>query len=131
MSTETMFESIVVKEWQYRGYNLTITRKQYPQSMLEELARHFPDGPWHSYEPYHCGYVDIDIELSKSNRDAIVVHGGITWDEVTEAGYRYGFDCHHASDTFDYWHVGRVTKECELLADNIIEFNARRIKANG
>lgn len=121
---------IKVADWQYKGMNLSITHvKNVPQEELDTWIT--PDNA-HLYENlilgHHCGYVTCDIALSKEAREAIDVHGGITWYEINNDGtHTYGFDCGHYAgdgkmDSIKDWTVDRVRQECEALADQLFSF---------
>lgn len=78
-----------------------------------------------NYKDWFCGYIrmeqgtDIDV-------DFIPVHGGITYDEVREDGYRWiGFDCLHFGDDMLNCSFLYVQDEIIKLIDYYLEERSR------
>lgn len=75
---------------------------------------------------FGLNYLDIEIPLN--------VHGGITWSDLENDNWIFGFDCAHYNDMVftenfiprgsgEYKDMDYVTKECEQLAEQLSEFS--------
>jgi hypothetical protein len=105
-----MSEWKVVREWEYKGYKLTVKFHDWGNPIMEAY-KHFN------------GYVTADKvipeEIAESELD---VHGGITYYSEDRGGITYGFDCAHAGDNYLVQNEEYTAKECERLADAIYKF---------
>ena len=69
---------------------------------------------WHSF--WNCGYIYIPIQHERYiNSNELYVHGGITYEEVSEDGkfYVLGFDCAHYMDMKKFRKCPRSTDYCK------------------
>lgn len=123
-----------VKEWQYKNMALSIIWGQMlTHADLDKVENQLlkTDSTFREMaNGHHCGYVETDLELSEDEIDNVAVHGGITYNESTTDGYKYGFDCAHYQDTIAYWNIERVAKETEHLADMLLEVKSERSHDN-
>lgn len=68
---------------------------------------------------HYCGYIVLNDKLSDHIVNNLNVHGGITFDEVVNGKYVYGFDCGHFGDNPRDQNIDFVRKELVSLVNQI------------
>lgn len=117
MAKERFPEDKAMKLWEKDGLKYAIVK----HGELEHYCGYviFPKGP----KPYEGGGWGLDV----------VVHGGITFDEVREDGSMvYGFDCNHYRDEerSEVRDIDWLTEECERMGDGVKALIRERERLN-
>ena len=108
-------ESVLSKQWEYKGKLCILIFHKWN---LLNIATILPN--------YFTGYVQSSLNQEYGELD-VNVHGGLTFGDSLEhfnpklKGFFYGFDTSHAFDNPQIHNFDYCVKECEKLAEQLIE----------
>lgn len=109
-------ESKLVKQWEYKGKLCILIFHKWEFSEL--------------LPPYFTGYVQSSLNKRYQDLD-VEVHGGLTFGDSLKhfdpklKGFFYGFDTGHAFDSPQNQNQEYCIKECEKLAEQLIELERK------
>lgn len=78
---------------------------------------------------HRCGYVTVPkghvLHGAHYDDPNIDIHGGLTYSEASDEGWKFGFDCGHCYDTLESCDVAYVKVQCMHLAQQLANYKIK------